>query len=172
MLAGVAAAWLVGVEDGEGSRQTRKVGQLLRQMVVGNDEVESQAGGGFGGGEIAYAGVDADDQAYALARGCGEHLRLHAVAFAQPVGHVEIHLAAEHLDGRLEQHDGRGAIHVIVAIDEDVLPPGDGRLNPGDGRGHALHGVRIKQVFDARDEGRNQPRPRCARRVPPAARPR
>ena len=26
---------------------------------------------------------------------------------------------------------------------------GDGRLNPGDGRGHALHGVRIEQVFDA-----------------------
>ena len=70
------------------------VGQLLRQMMIGHDEVESQAGGCFGGGEVAYAGVDADDQAYALPCGGGEHLRLHAVAFAKPVGHVEIHLAA------------------------------------------------------------------------------
>ena len=118
-------------------------------MVIGHDEVESEAGCCFGGGEIADAGVDADDEAYALLSRGGEHLRLHTVAFAKPVRHVEIYLAAEHLDGRLEQNDGRGAIHVVVTVDEDVLPPRNGGLNPGDGRGHALHGVRIKQVFDA-----------------------
>ena len=55
----------------------------------------------------------------------------------------------EHLDSRLEQDDGRGAIHVIIAVDEDGLLVGDSRLNPGNGGGHALHGVRIEQVFDA-----------------------
>src|ERR1700691_903644 len=123
MLARVAAARLVGVEDSEGSGQAprqagtgRKVGQLLWQMMIGHDEVESQAGGCFGGGEVPYSGVDADDQAYSLPRGGGEYLRLHAVAFTKPVGHVEIHLAVEHLDGRLEQDDGRGVIHVIIAV--------------------------------------------------------
>ena len=62
---------------------------------------------------------------------------------------MEIDLAAEHLERRLEQDDGRGAIHVIVAIDEDGLLAGNGRLYPRDCRGHALHGIRIEQVFDA-----------------------
>ena len=49
----------------------------------------------------------------------------------------------------LEQNDGRGAIHVIVAVDEDGFLARDGRLHPRDGCGHALHGVGIEQVFDA-----------------------
>ena len=62
---------------------------------------------------------------------------------------VEIYLAAEHLQRRLEQHDGGGAVHVIIAIDQDQFLAGDGRLHPRDRLGHALHGVGIEQVFDA-----------------------
>ena len=132
----------------------------------------AQARGSFRGGEVAYAGVDADHQAHA-SPGCRrQHLLLHAVALAQAVGHMEIDLAAEHLERRLEQDDGGGAIHVIVAIDEDGLLGCDRRLHPGDGRGHALHGVRIEQVFDAGVKKEIGFLARCARRVPPAARPR
>ena len=88
VLAGIAAARLVGVEDGERVRQA-EAGNL-RQMMIGDDEVEAQARGGFGSGEIAYAGVHADDQADALPGRGGQHLRLHAVAFAQTVRHMEI----------------------------------------------------------------------------------
>ena len=63
---------------------------------------------------------------------------------------MEIHLAAEHLERRLEQHDGGGAIHVIVAVDENRFLAGDGRLYPRDRLGHALHRVGIKQVFQPR----------------------
>ena len=69
-------------------------------MVIGDDEIESQPGGGFCGSKIADAGVDTDHQANAL-RGDGlQYRRLHAIAISQAVRYMEIHLAAEHLEQR------------------------------------------------------------------------
>jgi hypothetical protein len=48
-------------------------------------------------------------------------------------------LAAEHLDGGLEQDHGGGAVHVVVAVEKHRLARGDGALQALDGRGHAQH---------------------------------
>ena len=111
----------------------------LQQMVIGDDEVQAQPARGFGLGKGAHAGVDGDDQAHALGVGRFQHARLQAVALAQPVGHVKARHAAEHLDGRLEQDDGGGAVHVVVAVEQHRLAVRDGPLQPFDGRGHAQH---------------------------------
>ena len=91
------------------------------QVVVGDDEVEAEGFGGFGGGEGADAGVDADDEADTFAGGDFEDLVAHAVAFAQAVRDVEADFAAAAFDGGFEQDDGGGAIYVVVAVDEDRL---------------------------------------------------
>ena len=53
------------------------------QVVVGDDEVEAESLGFYGGGKGADAGVDGDDEANAGGGGFGEAGVLDAVAFAQ-----------------------------------------------------------------------------------------
>jgi hypothetical protein len=47
---------------------------------------------------------------------------------------MEARLAAEHLDGGLEQDHRGGAVHVVVAVEQHRLAIGDGALKPLDGR--------------------------------------
>ena len=119
-------------------------------MMIGDDEVESR--GWAAASAAAKSRMPVSTLMTRLtpcSAAAGQHCRLHPVALANAVGYMEIHLTAEHLDGRLEQHDGGGAIHVIIAVDEDGLAPVNGRLHPGNGRCHAVHRVGIEQVFDA-----------------------
>src|ERR1700728_4064119 len=98
MAAFITTAPLVWIED------RKSVGNAkLRfgQMMIGDDQVKAQLSRGFGGSEGSNAGVDADHEANAFARGDLKNLLLHAVAFAQPVRNVKANAASEHLDGRL-----------------------------------------------------------------------
>ena len=88
-------------------------------MMVGDDEVEAEALRGFGFGKGAHAGVHRDDQAHALGICRFKHARLQAVALAQPMRHMKANHAAEHFNGGLQQHDGGGAVHVVVAVEQD-----------------------------------------------------
>ena len=145
----ISAGGLVGIENGQ------RVGHGiagLQQMMVGDDQVQAQAARGFGLGKGSHAGVHRNDQPDALGVSRFKHARLQAVALAQPVRHMEAGHAAEHLDGRLEQHDGGGAVHVVVAVEQHRLARGDGPLQPGDGRVHAQHQQGIVEVSDFRIE--------------------
>ena len=57
---------------------------------------------------------------------------------------MKIRFAAQHLDGRLEQHNGGRAIHVIIAVD-GWLQAHNRHLHPRYRRGHPLHPVGIEQ---------------------------
>src|SRR6202012_3367854 len=129
MLAGVGAAGLVGIENGESAGQDGvRSGRGFGQVMIGDDEIEAEGFGGLCGGEGADASIDADDEADAL-RGCGfKNLIAHAVAFAKTVRDVETDFAAEHFNGCFEQDGGGGAVYVVVAVDEDRLAALDGLL--------------------------------------------
>jgi hypothetical protein len=71
---------------------------------------------------------------------------LQAVAFAQAVRHMEADGSAEHLDGGLQQHHGRGAVHVVVAVKKHRLAERDGALQAVDGRGHAQHELGVVEM--------------------------
>ena len=145
----VGAAGLVGIEDGE------RVGDGvagLEQMVVGDDEVEAEAAGGFCFSEGAHAGVDGDDEAHAVGIGGFKDAGLQAVALAEAMGDVKAGIAAEHFDGGLEQDDCGGAVDVVVAVEQDGLAGGDGVLEALDGSGHAEHEKGIVEVGDFRIE--------------------
>ena len=70
----------------------------------------------FGG---ADAGIHADDQLHALFGGGLHYFGPHAVAVFQTVRHVIRGDAAGQFDGLGEQHDDGGAVHVVIAVDQD-----------------------------------------------------
>ena len=148
MFVRVRAVRLGRVDDGEGFG---KSGGAVGQVVVGDDEVETQGPGFFSGGEGANAGVNRDDEADAGGGGFGQAYGLHAVALAQAVRDVErddggLFGRCDALDGGLEQHRGGGAVNVVVAIDEDGFGVADRALNAGDRTRHAKQEEGIVEV--------------------------
>ena len=144
----VGAAGLIGIEDSERGGNGVVDGATPhgrrpvwpkwrpgsgRQVMVGDDEVEAEAARGFRFSEGPHAGIDGDNDADALGVGRFQHARLHAVAFAQAMGNMEAHLAAEHFDGGFEQDDGYGSVHVVVAVEKYRLVRGDGAFKALDG---------------------------------------
>ncbi len=142
-LAGILAALLVGIDDSQRLRHAFR----LRQMMIGDDEVDAAACCGFRRGKGANAGIDADDQANAAVGGLLDHLVAHAVAFANAVRHVVVDLAAAQLESGLQDDDRGGAVDVVVAVDEDGLAALDGGLQSLDGRAQSGHPVRVVKVL-------------------------
>ena len=69
----------------------------------------------------ADAAVDRDDERHAVGvqpLDCG---RLQAVAVAQPLGDEVDDVAAEHLERAAQDHGGRDAVDVVVAVNGDAL---------------------------------------------------
>ena len=118
-------------------------------MVVGDDEVEAELGGGVGCGEGADAGVNADDEADTFAGGVLEYFALHAVAFAEAMRDMEADGSAEALDGGSEEDDGGSSVHVVVTIYKDQLTGGDGIADAADGDVHAEHEEGIVELVEA-----------------------
>jgi len=111
-------------------------------MVVGNDEIDAATACGFGSGEGANACVNADDEAAAGSRGLLDNLVTHAIAFADTVRDVILNEAAAEFQSGLQDDDGSGAVHIVVAINEDGFLPFDGRSEAIDGGAQARHEVR------------------------------
>ena len=131
-------------------RQRGRYAVVFGQVMVGDDQVHTETLRGFGGGEGANAGVHADDERHSGGGGALDHVVLHAVAFADAVRHVEVGAAAAQLDRGFQNDDGGGAVHVVVAVDEDLLAVGDGAAQALGGLVHAEHQVRRVQVIEFR----------------------
>ena len=108
-------------------RQSIRAGKV----VVGDDEIDARAPRALGRGKGTSAGIDADDQSNAAGGGAFDHISAQVVAFANPVRHVEIRRASAEFDRGFQDHDGGGAIDVVVAIDENSLFAFDGALRVG-----------------------------------------
>src|SRR5208283_2306823 len=121
-LAGVAAALLIRINHRERLRHAFR----MWQVVVGDDQVDPSALRGFGSGKGADAGIHADNDPNAALGGLLDDLIAHAIAFADAMRDVVVHRSAAELQGRFENDDGGGAVHVVVAVDEDGLAALDG----------------------------------------------
>ena len=75
-----------------------------------------------------------------------DDLVAHAIAFADAVRHVVVGLAAAQLQRGLQDDDRGGAVHVVVAIDENGLAAFDGRAQALHRRAQAGHQVGRVQV--------------------------
>ncbi len=142
---------LVGIKDGECDRD-RVVD--LREMMVGDDEVEAESLRRLSFGKGPHARIDSDHQAYAIGIGGFEHGGLQAVALAQPMRHMKAHLAAEQFDCRLQKNNGSGAVDVVVSVQQDGLFARDGCFHAFHRGLHAQHQQRIVQLSNFRIEKR------------------
>ena len=91
----------VGIDDGGDLGQP-----LVGLVVVDDDHVGAERGGGSERGDAGGAAVDGDDEAGALAGERGDRLRAGAVAFGHAVGNVDACLAA--VRGEEALHQGSG----------------------------------------------------------------
>src|ERR1700686_3941262 len=108
-------------------------------MMVGYDQVDSEALRGFRGREGADAHVDADDEANARRGGALDDIVAHVVAFTNAMRHGEVGRAPAEFDRRLQNDERHGAIDVVIAVNEDRLYALNGGINAIDGCAEAGH---------------------------------
>src|SRR5580700_3203129 len=94
--------------------------------MVGDDQVDAETLRSFRGSEGADAHVHADDQANARGGSALDYIVAHIVALANAVRHVKVGGASAEFNRSLQDDDGHGAVHVVVAVDEDGLLAFDG----------------------------------------------
>ena len=96
------------------------------------------------------AGIHADDQCDAHGRGALDHIGAHAVAVLQTMRNMKAGFTAGHLDGFLQNDDGDCAVHVVVAVDQNLFFGLDGGFDARDGVAHAGEQERIVQMCRGR----------------------
>ena len=142
MLAGIIATFLIWIHNGQRLRDAVRPGQV----VVGDDQVDSNAPHSFRRGEGANAGVDADDEPHAVGGGAFNHFVAHAIAFADAMRHVKLSRSPAKLNGRLENDDCRRAIDVVVAVNQNFFFALQRRFQPIQSGFHAAHPQRVVEV--------------------------
>ena len=143
VLVGIGAAGLRGIDNSQRVGNRRAVGRV----VVGDDEVERKRARLDRLGNGADSGVNADHQAHAGRSRFAEDCVLHSVSLADAMRQVigDLHGLLrfdgqpDSLDGRLQQGGRRGAVHVVVAVDQNRLGVANCVQNSLDGGVHAYH---------------------------------
>ena len=135
--AGIRASRLVRIQHRQRARQLAG----FCQVMVGHDQVHAHAPRRFRRRKRADAGIHADDQPHPAGRRLLDNLVFHAVAIADAMRHMEAGGAAAQLDRGLQDDDGNGSIHVVVAVDHDFFAVGNRRPQSFHRRFHAQHGV-------------------------------
>src|SRR5579864_1172930 len=105
-------------------------------MVICNDDIDAALAGATDCLHSPDAGVDADQERDAHRPGALDRVRAHAVAFLETVRDVKVYLTARELNGLLEHDNRNGAVHVVVAVDKDLLSVFDSRAETADGLPH------------------------------------
>ncbi len=142
-LFGVIAIRPPRVQDGAGGGQV-----AVGQVVVGHDAVHAQVARALQHGVLANAGVHADHQAEAPGRRLLNHRHAHAVTIGQAVGNVSFDFRPQHAQGGEQHHHGHGAIHVVVAVDQDFLALFDGPAQARHRLAHPRHPFRRVKLIE------------------------
>ena len=140
VLVGIRVVKAFGVEDGHGGRQF-----VIRHVVVADDEVDAFLTG------IRYllhgldAAVQHDNQLHTRPRGIVHALHRHSIALFIAVRDVIVDVGVILLDKLVDQRDGRGAVHVIVAVNQYPFLSAHCPVQAFHGYVHILHQERVVQ---------------------------
>ena len=117
------------------------------RVVVKDDAVEADRLGFLQCLVGRDAAVDRDDQVGPLPAQQLERLRIGAIAFRLPVGHIEPGRHAKRLQETQQQGGGGGAVHVIVAEDGNTLAGFDGPHHPRHRPIHVGEAARVGKLL-------------------------
>ena len=142
ILEGIGAVLAMGVHHGQGLGDL-----LLALVVVGDDKVDTLLPGIFHLMDGGDAAVHGDDQIHTLLGQMVHGPTVDAVALVQAVGDVIDHMPplAAQIVG--QQTGGGDTVHVVVAVDSDLLPMGQGLPDAGDRHVHVLHEERFLELL-------------------------
>ena len=123
------------------------------EVVVGDDDVNAVLVGEVDHVVRLDAAVEGNQQVDVVVAAVLDALFGDAVAFGVAVGDVEFDVfvgvrAADFAEEGVEQGDGRGAVHVVVAIDHDSFVMDDGFGESFHGDVHVFHQERVVQFFN------------------------
>ena len=121
-------------------------------MVVADNYLDALGAGIFHFVNGLDTAVQGDDQADAVISGPVQGFVGQAVAFVVAVRNVELYLGGELLDKGVYLGHRRGAVYVIVSVNQDFLPADDGLVQALHGFVHIRHQEGIVQVFQAGTE--------------------
>ncbi len=101
------------------------------------------------------AAVEGDDERHPLAGGVIDSLDGDTVPFGVAVRYVKEQVAVADVPQELvDQRHGRRSVHVVVAVDHDLLLVADGCLDTLHGAVHVLHQEGVVEVRELRIEKR------------------
>ena len=120
-------------------------------MVTDND-IDSLAAGILHFLDGLDAAVQRNNQVHAIVGRPVQGLVREAVAFVVAVRDIERELLGEILEEGIQLGHSRGAVYVVVAVNQDLLLAHDGLVQTLYGLVHILHQERIVQVFQLRAE--------------------
>ncbi len=129
------------------------VGQFIRgAVVIGNDQLQAQSAGKLCFGDAGNPAIDGNDQRRV---GVGDLLQsflVEAIAFVQAIGDMIMDIGVQQAEAADEDGGGRDTVGIVVTVDHDPLPLGNGRGNPLGGLRHARQFVGWDQVGQPRIE--------------------
>src|SRR5690349_20281197 len=125
---------------------------IFGQVMISNDEIQSDAARSFGCSEGPNSSIDADHQPHAIGGRPLNDIVLHSIAIANAMRHMEVCASSRDLNGFLENYDRSRAINVIIAIDQNAFAVSNRLLNARDRLAHSLHQIREVQVIELRAE--------------------
>ena len=129
------------MNDGRGFGQS-----LIRLVVIGDNQIETQLARKLGGVKRRNAAIDSHQE---LAAGLGQsfnRLEVQAVTLVDAVRDVIVHVGAEQSEHLPEDGDAGNAVHVVVAIQGDFFLVLNGLFQSLNRRSDSRHFVWIDQV--------------------------
>ena len=145
VLLGIAAVRAARVQNGAGWGQV-----MIRQVVVRNDAIDAQFPGATDHLVFANPCIHAEYDAILV---CGSPLddrHAHPVAVGHTMRDEGLDPGAERPKRGEQHHHGHGPVNVVVAVDQDLLLPGNGPPQSLDRRIHAGHEERVVELVEAR----------------------
>src|SRR5688572_28794462 len=108
--------------------QDRRIGQrVLRLMMIGDDQLEPKQSCFIRLFNAGNAAVNRDDGRNAVGSDFSKSFLVEAITVFESMRDMEIDLRPEVLEARQKDRGASNAIHVVVAVDANLLPGVDGR---------------------------------------------